>query len=169
MARRRAVDIGGYVTRVRADPCFVCRIVRGEATLPNPIVYEDDNTIAWVNPYQVLLGYTIVAPKDHREQVTGDFTLADYLELQRVLYRIGEAVRRAVPTERLYVLSLGSQQGNRHVHWHVAPLPPGVAYEKQQLEALRLERGVLDLDDDELAELAARIRVELESPEESSR
>ena len=41
-----------------------------------------------------------------------------------------------VPTERLYLLALGSRQGNAHVHWHVAPLPPGVPYEKQQYAAL---------------------------------
>lgn len=83
------------------------------------------------------------------------------VELQRLVYRVGEAVRRAVPTERLYILSLGSRQGNRHVHWHVAPLPPGVPYEEQQLEALRVERGVLDLSDEELSSLAKRIRAEL--------
>jgi hypothetical protein len=28
-----------------------------------------------------------------------------------------------VPTERMYCLSLGSQECNAHVHWHIAPLP----------------------------------------------
>ena len=93
--------------------------------------------------------------------MTGDFTV-DSLELQRLVFRVGEAVRRAVPTERLYVLSLGSQSGNRHVHWHLAPLPSGVPYEEQQVEALRLERGELHLSEQELAELAASIRTQLE-------
>jgi diadenosine tetraphosphate (Ap4A) HIT family hydrolase len=79
------------------------------------------------------------------------------------VHEVGEAVRRVVPTERLYVLSLGSRQGNRHVHWHLAPLPRGVPYEEQQLEALRLERGVLDLSEAELVALAGTIRTELRS------
>ncbi|WP_329793660.1 hypothetical protein V1227_17560 [Lentzea sp. DG1S-22] len=29
-----------------------------------------------------------------------------------------------LPVERLYVLSLGSRQANRHVHRHLVPLPP---------------------------------------------
>ncbi len=66
-----------------------------------------------------------------------------------------------MPTERLYVLSLGSQQANRHVHWHVAPLPPGVAYQDQQLAALMMSRGVLDISDAEQAELAAQLRTRL--------
>ncbi len=45
-------------------------------------------------------------------------------------------VPHAVSTERLYGLSLGSHGGNAHVHWHVAPLPPGVPYREQQYAAL---------------------------------
>jgi diadenosine tetraphosphate (Ap4A) HIT family hydrolase len=95
--------------------------------------------------------------------VTGDFEEDEYAELQRVVHRVGEAVRRAVPTERLYVLSLGSQQGNRHVHWHVAPLPPGIPFEGQQLAVLD-RSDALDLTEGEQAELAARIRAEPETP-----
>ena len=42
-----------------------------------------------------------------------------YLRLQQWVNRVGQAVQQVVPTERLYVLSVGSQQGNRHVHCHV--------------------------------------------------
>ena len=65
--------------------------------------------------------------------------------------------RQVVPTERLYLLSLGSQQGNRHVHWHVAPLPPDVPFEQQQLAALNTDL-CLDLSEDEFADLAERLR-----------
>lgn len=84
------------------------------------------------------------------------------MALQRAVYRVAEAVRRTVETERLYLLSLGSQQGNRHVHWHVAPLPAGVPFEQQQLEALRSEYGILDISERDMAELARRIRCELD-------
>ncbi|SDM67644.1 histidine triad (HIT) family protein/ATP adenylyltransferase [Lentzea albidocapillata subsp. violacea] len=62
-----------------------------------------------------------------------------------------------LPVERLYVLSLGSPQANRHVHWHLAPLPPGVPYEDQQIAAFEASRGVLDVPDDEVAVLAQRL------------
>ncbi|MFL5925233.1 MAG: hypothetical protein ACJ743_08700 [Gaiellaceae bacterium] len=77
-----------------------------------------------------------MAPKEHREHVVDDLSEDEYLALQRVIHRVGRAICRAVPTERPYVLSLGSQEGNRHVHWHLAPLPPGVPFEEQQLAAL---------------------------------
>jgi len=60
--------------------------------------------------------------------------------------------------ERPYVLSLGSRQSNRHVHWHLVPLPTGVPYEPQQVTALAPERGYLDIPDDAQADLATRLR-----------
>jgi hypothetical protein len=73
------------------------------------------------------------------------------------VYQVGEAVREELPTERLYIMSMGSQSGNRHVHWHVAPLPPGVPYQEQQLAAFSWDRGVVALPDADMAELARRI------------
>jgi diadenosine tetraphosphate (Ap4A) HIT family hydrolase len=99
----------------------------------------------------------LVAPIEHREHVVDDFELDEYLRLQRVVHATGTALTQLVPTERLYLLSLGSQQGNRHVHWHVAPLPPGTPYEKQQFGAFALDRGYLDVSDTDLAELAGAL------------
>jgi hypothetical protein len=70
---------------------------------------------------------------------------------------VTEAVRRTVETERVYILSLGSQQGNRHIHWHIVPLPYNVPFKQQQLEALRIENGFLEIPDQEMSELAKRI------------
>jgi diadenosine tetraphosphate (Ap4A) HIT family hydrolase len=50
------------------------------------------------------------------------------------------------------------QQGNRHTHWHLVPLPPGVPYRDQQLAALAEQRGWLDLPAAEMTALAANIR-----------
>lgn len=84
--------------------------------------------------------------------------MEEYVHLQRTVYRVAEAVREEVGAERMYVLTLGSGEGNAHVHWHVVPLPPGTPYEQQQFAALMLEcAGALDIPDEEKAELAARI------------
>jgi hypothetical protein len=73
-------------------------------------------------------------------------------------------VSAAVPTERLYVLTLGSHQGKAHVHWHVAPLPPGVPYQEQQYASLIHENGYLDIPEADLAEVALRIGDRLREP-----
>ncbi|HZU73795.1 MAG TPA: HIT family protein [Acidimicrobiales bacterium] len=152
-------DVDGYAARVTSGaPCFICRIVNG-ADRRHEIVYRDEDHIAFLNRFPTLAGYTLVAPVRHLEQVVGQFAEEEYLRLQRLVYRIGRAMSEVLPTERLYVLSLGSQQGNRHVHWHLAPLPPGVPYRDQQLAALMAEhKGYLDIPDADRVRLAATLR-----------
>jgi hypothetical protein len=87
--------------------------------------------------------------------------VAQYLAVQRVVHTAGRALVAEVDTERLYVLSLGSRQGNRHVHWHLVPLPPGVPYEQQQVTALAPERGYVDIPDQAQADLATRLRARI--------
>ena len=159
---RRTRPPEDYDRRVREGPCFVCELLAGRN--PHHVVYEDDDAIAFLNRFPTFPGYTLVAPKAHRTEVTSDFDEDEYAALQRVVHRVGEAVRRAVPCERLYVLSLGSLEGNAHVHWHVVPLPPGIPYEEQQLAALDWDRtGVLELGDREQADLADRVRKTLQN------
>jgi ATP adenylyltransferase len=160
MNDRKPFDLDTYIHHIQNSPCFICEMVAGRLN-GNHIIYQNDLYIAFLNKYPVLYGYALVAPIEHKEQVTADFTLDEYLALQRGVYRVAEAVRRTVEPERVYILSLGSQQGNRHVHWHIAPLPHGVPFEKQQLEALGIENGILDISEQEMADLARRIRLNL--------
>jgi diadenosine tetraphosphate (Ap4A) HIT family hydrolase len=157
--RRPAPEPAEYAARSR-ERCFICAIASGDDT-QHHLLYEDAEALAFLNRFPTLEGYAIVAPREHREQVTGDFSVEEYLALQRVVHGVVEGVRAALAPERVYVLSLGSQAANSHVHWHVAPLPPGVPFEEQQLEALSWERGVLDVSDEDMAALAERIRPEV--------
>jgi ATP adenylyltransferase len=157
---RRRLDFDA-VRRELGDRCFICEFLAGNPDYAHDVLHEDERTIAFLQRFQTMYGYVLVAPKEHRERVVEDFTEDEYVELQRVVHRVGSALCRAIPTERLYVLSPGSQQGNRHVHWHLAPLPPGVPFEEQQLAALDTDLG-LDLSEKERSELAERIRAELD-------
>lgn len=165
MTRTKPFDMDAYVARITSGPCFICEIVAGNPDYRHHVVYEDETAVAFLNKYPPLYGYVLVAPREHREQVTGDFSPAEYLALQRVIYRVTEAVRQVVPAERVYLLSLGSQQGNSHVHWHIAPLPPGVPFHDQQLAALTVTDRVLELSEGEMAEVASQIRAALSPPE----
>src|SRR5215212_9289978 len=138
----------------RSQPCFVCRMVRGNVRFPEYIIYEDDRALVFLDGYPRAYGYTLVAPKEHREQVTGDFSMEEYLDLQRLLYRVSEAVREEVGAERIYLYTFGSNEGNSHVHWHVVPLPPGVPYEEQQEAWASWSKGVLKIPKEEMAALA---------------
>jgi diadenosine tetraphosphate (Ap4A) HIT family hydrolase len=150
-------DMEAFHRGMRTKPCFVCEIVAGVNELRQHLVYEDDRAIAFLDAYPRAYGYTLVAPKVHREQVTGDFSIEEYLYLQWLIYRITEAARQEVGAERMYLYTFGSNQGGAHVHWHVVPLPPGVPYEEQQGAWASWSKGVLDIPREEMASLAARI------------
>jgi diadenosine tetraphosphate (Ap4A) HIT family hydrolase len=85
-----------------------------------------------------------------------------FLRFQGVVHAVARAVEATVPTERMYSMSLGSRQGNAHLHWHLAPLPPGVPDDRQQFHAVMAENGVLEVDDDSQAALAREIRGRVE-------
>lgn len=131
-------DAAGYEAQVRGGPCFVCAILDG--TSAQPVVHRDEVAVTVLADPGVVPGHALVAPVRHVEAVVADLPVEDYLALQRRVHQVGEAVQATVPAERLYVLSLGSQQGNAHVHWHVVPLPPGVPYPDQQFGLFDLAR-----------------------------
>jgi ATP adenylyltransferase len=157
---RVAWDMDAYLKRVRSG-CYVCRLLAGDPEYFHHVVYRDETAVAFLCKYPSVRGHLMVAPTRHREHVVTDFSEPDYLALQAVVHRAGLALQRVVETERLYVLSLGSQQGNQHMHWHLVPLAPGVPYDEQQLHVLSEERGWLQMTHDEMAALASAIGSEM--------
>lgn len=160
MDRRKPFDIN----RLRTEPgtCFICEFIDGNPGYAHAEVARSDQAVAFMNKYPTLEGHVLVAPLHHCEQVTGDLSADEYLDLQAFVYAVSEAVRKVMQPERMYILSLGSQQANSHIHWHVAPLPPGVPLESQQYHALMHENGALEVRESELAELAFRIGTAIE-------
>jgi ATP adenylyltransferase len=148
-------DMEALHARFRTEPCFVCRVAAGDAA--RCVLYEDDWAIAFLDGYPRAYGYTLVAPKEHKEQVTADFSREAFLRLQSLVYRVAEAVREEVGAVRMYLYTFGSNEGNAHVHWHVVPLPPGVPYEDQQGAWAGWQKGVLQIPPEEMAGLARRI------------
>src|SRR5882757_3633541 len=123
MTQRVPFDFADYERRRLAKVCYICAMVAGESDFEHEILYSDSDHIAYLNRYPTLPGYALVAPRAHIEQVVSGFTEAAYLRIMALVRRVALALQAAVPTERTYLLSLGSQQGNSHVHWHIAPLP----------------------------------------------
>ncbi|MET7426620.1 HIT family protein [Dactylosporangium sp. NPDC005555] len=158
---RVPMDLAAYERRVRSERCFICAFLDGEPGSEHEWLYDDGAHVAFLGRYPTLAGHTLVVPRRHVEDVVRDFTPEEYLSLQAVVHRVARAVGEVLRPERTYLLSLGSMQGNAHVHWHVAPLPPGVPYERQQFHALMTEHGVLPWTPQQFAELGARIRAVL--------
>jgi diadenosine tetraphosphate (Ap4A) HIT family hydrolase len=155
---RVPLDMAAYVRRARSGTCFICACLAGDPAYAHEIVYDDGEHVAFLDRYPTLYGYVLVATRAHVEHAVRDLDLDAYLRMQAVVHRVARAVESVVPSERTYLLSLGSQQGNAHVHWHIAPVPPGTPYEQQQFHALMREHGVIRWSDEQAAQLADRMR-----------
>ncbi len=157
MDERQPFDLDAYVSDIGSRPCFICELVRGNPDYHHHVVAEDEETIIFLSKYPTLRGYCLVCPRKHVEDLAEDLSPAAYLGLQAKVHRLSRALKQVFDAERIYVLSLGSQQGNRHLHFHVVPLPKGVPLAQQQYHALMAEHGVLKLPDTEMAAIAGRI------------
>jgi diadenosine tetraphosphate (Ap4A) HIT family hydrolase len=155
------MDLAAYERRVRSGGCFICALLRGEPGYEHEVVLDDGEHVAFLSKYPTVYGYLLVAPLRHIEHLARDLAADEYLRLQATVYRVVRALESVVPSERTYVLSLGSQQGNAHIHFHVVPLPPGTPYERQQFHALDASNGVVPLTPEQTAELGAKLRAAL--------
>jgi hypothetical protein len=92
-------DLAGLVERARKGPCFVCAYLTGHPGYEHEPIYRDDKVGAFLSRYPTLLGYTIVAPRAHVIDVTGDRDL--FRRATDVVHDVAEALKATVPTEDL--------------------------------------------------------------------
>jgi diadenosine tetraphosphate (Ap4A) HIT family hydrolase len=161
-ARRSLAEAAGL--EEASGGCFLCRLAGSDPALPAgdsawPIVWQNREILAVPDPRPPVYGCVLVAPRSHRRQVSGDFTLQEYLAMQRVIYALAEAVRLALQPEQIHILSLGSQQADDHLRWRIVPCPPGGSPDRQPLALLDAQaQGVLALSQEEGQALATCLR-----------
>ncbi len=101
--------------------CIFCKIVNGGA--PAALVYEDDNTLAFMDLGQVNPGHVIVAVKPHIRDI---YALNDELAAAvfRTAMRIAQAVKKAMQPEGITLLQANEAVGWQTVfHFHIHVLP----------------------------------------------
>lgn len=149
-----------YIKERGEKPCFICQIIAGEPIRDrHQILFEDDQLIAFLSSMPTQFGHTLVCPKRHIEQVAEDFSESEYLHLQTVVQRLAKAVNKVAHPERTYIASFGSQQMNRHVHFHIVPLQANTPIREQQMAAMMPELvGYLELEPEEWVDLAEKIK-----------
>ncbi|MFA6522127.1 MAG: HIT family protein [Patescibacteria group bacterium] len=148
-----------YIQERGIAPCFICQIVAGDKIRDrHQILFEDERVIAFLSSKPTQYGQVLVCPKQHAEQISKDLDDEEYLHLQSIIFKFSKAIQKALNPERIYVASFGSQQMNRHIHFHLVPIPKGTPIREQQMASMMPELvGYLDLEDSEWKELAKNI------------
>ncbi len=97
------------------------KIIRRE--IPAEIVYEDDETIAFLDSNPATKGHTLVVPKEFSENIF-DIDEEPLTAVMRTVKKIAPAVRDAVGAHGLHINSNhGSAAGQvvPHLHIHLIP------------------------------------------------
>ncbi|HEY0763419.1 MAG TPA: HIT family protein [Pyrinomonadaceae bacterium] len=101
------------------DECLFCRIVSGE--LPATIVYEDENSIAFLDHRPLFQGHTLLVPRQHVETL-GELPaklVGPYFEAAQTL---ALAVESAMEAEGTFVaMNNRVSQSVPHLHVHIVP------------------------------------------------
>jgi len=101
------------------DKCLFCRIVSGD--LPATIVYEDDDSVAFLDHRPLFHGHTLLVPRGHVETL-GELSskiITPYFEAAQLLAR---AVESGMDAEGTFVaMNNRVSQSVPHLHVHVVP------------------------------------------------
>jgi len=130
--------------------CVFCRIVAKE--IPAAVVYEDDQTLAFMDAGQVNPGHVLVAAKGHAENLY-ELNDAQAGALLRTAARVARAIRDAYQPQGLSVYQANGKaawQTVFHYHMHLVPRHDG--------DGMALSWPAKNPPREKLAEYAAAIR-----------
>ena len=101
------------------ENCLFCRIVSGE--VPATVVYEDQQSLAFLDHRPLFHGHTLLVPREHVETL-GDLPaplVGPYFEAAQLLSRV---VQAALDAEGTFVaMNNRVSQTVPHLHVHVVP------------------------------------------------
>ncbi|MBI1969765.1 HIT family protein [Candidatus Woesearchaeota archaeon] len=130
-----------------AEDCIFCKIVKGE--IPCAKIYEDEETVAFLDIAPINPGHALVIPKQHYK---------DFLELPEAMTaKLFAVARKLVPAvvkaSKADAYNLGMNNGKEagqvifHMHLHIVPRFkgdglehwPGKQYEGNAMRAMKEE------------------------------
>ncbi len=101
------------------DSGLFCRIVSGE--VPATIVYEDDNSVAFLDHRPLFHGHTLLVPRVHVETL-GELSVSLVEPFFRTAQLLSRVVETAMEAEGTFVaMNNRVSQSVPHLHVHVVP------------------------------------------------
>ena len=123
--------------------CIFCKIVRGE--IPSKKVYEDKDTLAFLDINPANPGHTLVVPKKHSEDLTKSDE-EDISKCMAVVKKITSGLKEKMNAIGVNVMQSNGKPAGQiiaHTHFHVIPRYPNdvvvISYQRVQLSDEQLE------------------------------
>lgn len=138
-----------------AEPCVFCAIVGGDE--PAHVVLDDDAALAFLDVRPLFPGHVLLVPREHHETLT-DLPPEQVEPLFSRARLLAGAVEEAMGAKGTFVaMNNRVSQSVPHLHVHVVPRTKGDGLRGFFWPRTRYE------GDDDMAEVAARIRAAVES------
>lgn len=132
------------------DSCIFCRLVKGE--IPSSSVYEDDQTVAFMDLGQLNPGHVLVAIKRHAATLL-DLTPDEAAAVMQTARLVALAIKSAFDPPGMTLLQANGKAGDQtvfHFHLHLVP--------RHGNDGIALSWPRKDPPREQLEEYAARIR-----------
>ena len=137
-----------------SQPCIFCLIVTGQA--PAVTLYEDNQTLAFLDINPINDGHTLVIPRQHHQDIHS-MDEATYRAVAETTRRLTEKIHASLQPDGINLFQAnGKAAGQTVFHFHNHILPR-YADDKMVVEV----HGKLGVDHAELEQLAERIRQHL--------
>jgi len=138
-----------------SDDCIFCRIIAAE--IPSFRLYEDDDTIAFMDINPANPGHALAVPKRHTPNLfeAPDDTLAATVATAR---RVARALHKTLEPDGINLVQAngpGAAQSVFHLHMHLMPRYAG--------DGLAMNWGINPGDMDEIKALSERIAANVEA------
>ena len=106
---------------INMEDCIFCKIIAGK--IPSAKVYEDDNTIVFLDIMPANKGHCLVVPKNHYEGLL-DVPEEQLNSLMAATKKIAKSISLSIGSSSYnLVMNNGKEAGQvvNHVHMHIIP------------------------------------------------
>lgn len=129
--------------------CVFCAIAAGE--IPSFKIYEDENSIAFLDIHPFSEGHVLVVPKFHREGLL-DTAEDELAQLVATVKKVAEKVKTVLGADGFNILQNNGEAAGQsvgHIHFHIIPRKNG--------DPVSFEGNPGDME--KLSQLAERLRM----------
>ncbi|MFP4403266.1 MAG: HIT family protein [Candidatus Woesearchaeota archaeon] len=103
------------------NDCIFCKIVKGE--IPCFKVYEDENTLAFLDISPANKGHVLVIPKKHYETVL-EISEEEFCNLTKSLQKVSKKVFKNLNADGFNIVNNNKKVSGQivpHIHFHIIP------------------------------------------------
>ncbi len=133
--------------------CIFCKIVRKQS--PVSMIYENENTLAFLDIRPLNLGHTLVVPKAHYVDIF-DIPENELSNVHKISKIVSPAIKKATNADGISIIQQNGKAAGQdifHLHVHVVP-----RFEGQKMPHFS---DLKEADRSKMNEMAKRIRQEL--------